>query len=88
MFWDMREPFIFNLYHGDVEGARLETILPQFDRVRHSILHSTVYFLVPSSPLPKYRKETARGLRILFQCLVYKSNLSRITYSLFFFLFF
>ncbi|MCD7447585.1 hypothetical protein HAX54_032203 [Datura stramonium] len=29
----MREPFIFNLYHGGVEGARLETILPQFDRV-------------------------------------------------------
>lgn len=50
MFWDMREPFIFNLYHGDVEGARLETILPQFDRVRNSIFHSTVYSLVPSPP--------------------------------------
>lgn len=37
VFWDMREPFIFNLYHGDVEGARLETILPQFDRVLNNV---------------------------------------------------
>ncbi|CAN4127430.1 unnamed protein product [Withania somnifera] len=33
----MREPFIFNLYHGGVEGARLETILPKFDRVLNNV---------------------------------------------------
>ncbi|XP_016460654.2 protein unc-13 homolog isoform X1 [Nicotiana tabacum] len=37
MFWDLREPFIFNLYHGGVEGARLETMLPQFDRVLNNV---------------------------------------------------
>ncbi|XP_009770723.1 protein unc-13 homolog isoform X1 [Nicotiana sylvestris] len=37
VFWDLREPFIFNLYHGGVEGARLETTLPQFDRVLNNV---------------------------------------------------
>ncbi|KAJ8555736.1 hypothetical protein K7X08_013232 [Anisodus acutangulus] len=37
VFWDMREPFIVNLYHGGVEGAQLETILPQFDRVLNNV---------------------------------------------------
>ncbi|PHT78626.1 hypothetical protein T459_16678 [Capsicum annuum] len=37
MFSDMREPFLFNLYQGGCEGARLETILPQFNRAETMI---------------------------------------------------
>ena len=36
MFWDLREKFISGLYRGSVEGARLDSVLPHFDAVRHS----------------------------------------------------
>lgn len=38
VFWDLRESFLFHLYHGTVEGARLDSIIPHFDTVRHSTL--------------------------------------------------
>ncbi|KAL2902508.1 Protein unc-13-like protein [Bienertia sinuspersici] len=33
VFWDLRESFLFQLYHGGVERARLDTILPNIDTV-------------------------------------------------------
>lgn len=42
MFWDMRDSFLFNLYHGGVEGNRLDGLLPQFDSVRYG----AIYFLM------------------------------------------
>lgn len=37
MFWDLRDAFISGLYRGHVEGARLDSVLPHFDTVRHLI---------------------------------------------------
>nr|GMD79978.1 protein unc-13 homolog [Ipomoea batatas] len=37
VFWDLREPFVFHLYHNSVEGARLESILPQFDSILNNV---------------------------------------------------
>lgn len=34
VFWDMRDSFMSYLYYGGVEGNRLDTVLPQFDKVR------------------------------------------------------
>lgn len=76
MFWDLREPFIFNLYHGGVEGARLETMLPQFDRVRHSIFHSTP---TSSSVSLNTGKKKIKGLHIFIECLVRELDLFKIT---------
>nr|GEY04732.1 hypothetical protein [Tanacetum cinerariifolium] len=28
IFWDLRDSFLFRLYHGTVEGARLENLFP------------------------------------------------------------
>ncbi|CAI0414257.1 unnamed protein product [Linum tenue] len=36
IFWDLRERFLFGLYHGDVGSSRLESFLPQIDNVRLS----------------------------------------------------
>lgn len=33
MFWDLRYSFLFSLYRGNVEGARLDSYLPQLDTV-------------------------------------------------------
>ncbi|KAF8379445.1 hypothetical protein HHK36_028881 [Tetracentron sinense] len=33
VFWDLRDSFLFRLYRGDVESARLESILPHVDSV-------------------------------------------------------
>lgn len=38
MFWDMRDSFLFYLYHGGVEGNRIDGVLPEFDRVRYLVL--------------------------------------------------
>ncbi|KAK9076709.1 hypothetical protein SSX86_005043 [Deinandra increscens subsp. villosa] len=37
IFWDLRDSFLFRLYHGTVEGARLENLLPQIDSVLNKI---------------------------------------------------
>lgn len=37
VFWDLRDPFLFHLYRGTVEGARLDSILPHFDSVLNRI---------------------------------------------------
>ncbi|CAH9084302.1 unnamed protein product [Cuscuta epithymum] len=37
VFWDLRESFVFHLYHSSVEGARLESVLPQFDNILNNI---------------------------------------------------
>nr|XP_043606752.1 protein unc-13 homolog [Erigeron canadensis] len=37
IFWDLRESFLFRLYHGTVEGARLENLLPQIDSVLNRV---------------------------------------------------
>ncbi|XAR70329.1 hypothetical protein NMG60_11027149 [Bertholletia excelsa] len=37
VFWDLRHLFLYRLYRGSVEGARLETILPHFDTVLNQI---------------------------------------------------
>ncbi|KAA8522362.1 hypothetical protein F0562_013277 [Nyssa sinensis] len=37
VFWDLRDSFLFRLYHGSVEGARLDSILPHFDTVLNHI---------------------------------------------------
>lgn len=37
VFWDMRESFLFRLYHGNVEDARLDGILPHVDTVLHLV---------------------------------------------------
>jgi len=47
VFWDLREPFVFHLYHNSVEGARLESILPQFDSVRNLENSSYLSFVYP-----------------------------------------
>lgn len=33
VFWDLRDAFLFFLYRGNVEGARLDGVLPQIDTV-------------------------------------------------------
>ncbi|EXC34100.1 hypothetical protein L484_010558 [Morus notabilis] len=33
VFWDLRDAFISGLYRGNVEGARLDSVLPHFDTV-------------------------------------------------------
>ncbi|KAL6556752.1 hypothetical protein OROHE_006628 [Orobanche hederae] len=33
VFWDMRDSFLFCLYNGSVDGNRLESIHPEFDKV-------------------------------------------------------
>ncbi|XP_065858206.1 protein unc-13 homolog isoform X2 [Euphorbia lathyris] len=33
VFWDLRDKFLFHLYHGDVESSRLESFLPHVDSV-------------------------------------------------------
>lgn len=38
VFWDMRDSFLFYLYHGGVEGNRIDGVLPEFDRVRYLVL--------------------------------------------------
>ncbi|XP_011081012.1 uncharacterized protein LOC105164132 isoform X1 [Sesamum indicum] len=37
VFWDMRDSFLYYLYHGGVEGNRLDDVLPQFDSVLNNI---------------------------------------------------
>lgn len=37
IFWDLRDSFLFRLYHGTVEGARLENLLPQLDSVLNRV---------------------------------------------------
>ncbi|KAI3727581.1 hypothetical protein L6452_16197 [Arctium lappa] len=37
IFWDLRDSFLFRLYHGTVEGARLENLLPQIDSVLNHV---------------------------------------------------
>jgi len=36
VFWDLREQFLFRLYRGGVEKARMEAVLPNVDAVRNS----------------------------------------------------
>ncbi|WCJ26202.1 hypothetical protein M5689_008037 [Euphorbia peplus] len=33
VFWDLRDKYVFHLYHGDVESSRLESFLPHVDSV-------------------------------------------------------
>ncbi|XP_059444572.1 protein unc-13 homolog [Corylus avellana] len=33
VFWDLRDAFLFRLYRGNVEGARLDSVLPHIDKV-------------------------------------------------------
>lgn len=35
MFWDLRDTFLFRLYRGNVEDARLDSVLPHVDTVRY-----------------------------------------------------
>ncbi|CAN0841432.1 Protein unc-13 homolog [Linum grandiflorum] len=37
IFWDLRQKFLFGLYHGDVGSSRLESFLPQIDNVLDEI---------------------------------------------------
>ncbi|XP_071702005.1 protein unc-13 homolog isoform X2 [Rutidosis leptorrhynchoides] len=37
VFWDLRDSFLFRLYHGSVEEARLENLLPQVDSVLNRV---------------------------------------------------
>ncbi|GJV03152.1 protein unc-13 homolog isoform X3 [Tanacetum coccineum] len=37
IFWDLRDSFLFRLYHGTVEGARLENLFPQIDSVLNHV---------------------------------------------------
>ncbi|KAI3468779.1 hypothetical protein Pfo_025442 [Paulownia fortunei] len=52
VFWDMRDSFLFYLYHGGVEGNRLDGILPEFDRVLNNVcglIDDTIRDVVVSS---------------------------------------
>ncbi|XP_073136594.1 protein unc-13 homolog isoform X2 [Henckelia pumila] len=52
VFWDMRDSFLFNLYHGGVEGNRLDGLLPQFDSALNNVcrlIDETIRDLVVSS---------------------------------------
>ncbi|KAF3448508.1 hypothetical protein FNV43_RR09221 [Rhamnella rubrinervis] len=33
VFWDLRDAFLYSLYHNNVEGARLDIVLPHIDTV-------------------------------------------------------
>lgn len=35
VFWDLRESFLYRLYRGSVEDARLDSLLPHLDSVRY-----------------------------------------------------
>lgn len=35
MYWDLRDAFLFCLYRGSVEVARLDSVLPHIDTVRY-----------------------------------------------------
>ncbi|CAN6484914.1 unnamed protein product [Victoria cruziana] len=37
VFWDLREPFLFNLYRGNVENARVEAVLERLDSVLDNV---------------------------------------------------
>ncbi|XVF51538.1 hypothetical protein PTKIN_Ptkin04bG0192800 [Pterospermum kingtungense] len=37
VFWDLRDAFLFNLYRDNVESARLENFLPDFDTVLDNV---------------------------------------------------
>lgn len=37
VFWDLREKFLFQLYHGGVERARMDSVLPNVDSVLNQI---------------------------------------------------
>ncbi|KAI3501237.1 hypothetical protein L1887_29101 [Cichorium endivia] len=37
IFWDCRDSFLFRLYHGTVEGSRLENLLPHIDSVLNHV---------------------------------------------------
>ncbi|KAF5800738.1 hypothetical protein HanXRQr2_Chr06g0240081 [Helianthus annuus] len=37
VFWDLRDSFLSRLYHGSVEGARLENFYPQIDSVLNQV---------------------------------------------------
>ncbi|KAL9177741.1 hypothetical protein ABFS82_01G078500 [Erythranthe guttata] len=52
VFWDMRDSFLYHLYHGGVEGNRFEGVLPEFDKVLNNIcglIDGTIRDLVVSS---------------------------------------
>ncbi|KAK4389327.1 protein unc-13 [Sesamum angolense] len=52
VFWDMRDSFLYYLYHGGVEGNRLDGVLPQFDSVLNNIcglIDDTIRDLVVSN---------------------------------------
>ncbi|KAL1547598.1 protein unc-13 isoform X2 [Salvia divinorum] len=52
VFWDMRDSFLSYLYYGGVEGNRIETVLPQFDKVLNdvcSVIDDTIRDLVVSN---------------------------------------
>lgn len=46
IFWDLRDSFLLRLYHGTVEGSRLENLLPHIDSVSplsfplHTYIHA------------------------------------------------
>lgn len=35
VFWDLRDSFLFPLYRGNVENARLDCVLPHIDTVSY-----------------------------------------------------
>ncbi|GFQ01344.1 hypothetical protein PHJA_002278300 [Phtheirospermum japonicum] len=37
VFWDMRESFLSYLYHGSVDGNRLDSVHPEFDKVLNNV---------------------------------------------------
>ncbi|KAL3647194.1 hypothetical protein CASFOL_008162 [Castilleja foliolosa] len=37
VFWDMRESFLSYLYHGSVDGNRLDSVHPEFDKVLSNV---------------------------------------------------
>ncbi|CAH1415567.1 unnamed protein product [Lactuca virosa] len=37
IFWDLRDSFLLRLYHGTVEGSRLENLLPHIDSVLNHV---------------------------------------------------
>ncbi|KAG8374878.1 hypothetical protein BUALT_Bualt10G0041300 [Buddleja alternifolia] len=52
VFWDMRDSFLFYLYHGSIGGNRFEGVLPQFDSVLNNVcglIDDTIRDLIVSS---------------------------------------
>ncbi|GER43304.1 hypothetical protein STAS_20150 [Striga asiatica] len=37
VFWDMRDSFLSYLYHSSVDGNRLDSVLPEFDKVLNNV---------------------------------------------------